>query len=283
MATLFAISLPGFFGAVAAANALWAVVTGALVTAATIGFIRAMDARHAARTRVRAMTGDVADGTPRSPSRPMSVPSVRAEALSSLPLASQQRYLVLRQRCADMREIAERVSGRVRVVNDAADSGSTIVFDRFFDLFLKLLVSQHALDRFLKSMSGQTLELNLSGLRTQLDAARTAGDTRLSSALQDNIGDAEQRLAHYRQSERDAEFVAVELERLETKIETLAEMRINARDAEAIGREISAITNGAVDAETTMDRLKRLTDLVEPASSQPAMTLANDLEAIRAR
>ena len=76
--------------------------------------------------------------------------------------------------------------------------------DRLLWLFLRLLLSKTALDRFLKTMDGQEISDRLEELRKNLAAAQTAGDDRVVRSLQDSIAMGELRLDNFgtRQEER---------------------------------------------------------------------------------
>ena len=67
-------------------------------------------------------------------------------------------------------------------------------------------------------------------VRTRFEAAKTAGDERVTRSLQDSLADAELRLDNYRKAAKDAAFVAIELDRIETKIQALIEMGVSRQD-----------------------------------------------------
>src|SRR4029450_1911472 len=64
--------------------------------------------------------------------------------LDSLPAPALRRFLLLRQRCFEMRSIASGVRGQTGP--DSAESIRTPALDRLLYLFLRLLVSQNGLD-----------------------------------------------------------------------------------------------------------------------------------------
>ena len=75
--------------------------------------------------------------------------------LESLPPASLQRFLRLRMRCYEMRDIASGVRGQTRRRRSPPDAIRTPGLDQLLFLFLKLLMSQDGLRRFLRSTSEQ--------------------------------------------------------------------------------------------------------------------------------
>ena len=85
---------------------------------------------------------------------------------------SLRRFLSLRQRCFEMRDIATGVRGAWRGRDDSADSIRTPALDKLLFLFLKLLMSQAGLERFCKSTSEP--EAGVTGSRTFANASPTA-------------------------------------------------------------------------------------------------------------
>ena len=146
--------------------------------------------------------------------------------IESLPSTALRRFLSLRQRCTEMREIAAGVRGQSQSDSGdiAADSMRSSALDRLLFLFLKLLVSQAMLERFLNTTSERELELRLQDVQTRRAEAQTSNDERIVRSLADSEADATLRLDNYRRSMKDAEFVNVELDRIETKIRALVEM-----------------------------------------------------------
>src|SRR5437763_9296575 len=117
-----------------------AYVTGLL---AMPRFRTAIDARAAAEAREASATARV------DPSAQQSLQRM----IESLPQASVARFVTLRQRCYEMRDIASRVRGQTSPGSDSGDSIRTPALDRLLFLFLKLLMTQAGLDRFLRSAS----------------------------------------------------------------------------------------------------------------------------------
>jgi len=113
-------------------------------------------------------------------------------------------------------------------------------------MFLRLLVSKTALDRFLQSMSEPELTARLAEVRASLSAAQAAqaartgqagegassGDDRVVKSLQDSVAMCELRLDNYGRAKKNAEFVTIELDRIEGKIQALAEVAVNRQDPE---------------------------------------------------
>src|SRR5262245_47394046 len=106
-------------------------------------FRTAIDAKIAAQARERATSGA---------SNPQAQQSLQ-RMVESLPPASMRRFVTLRQRCFEMRDIATGVRGQTSGQIDSSESIRTPALDRLLFLFLKLLLSQDGLARFLQTTS----------------------------------------------------------------------------------------------------------------------------------
>lgn len=236
-------------------------------------FRTAIDAREAAKGREAASAARV------SPAAQLSL----QQMLDTLPQPSVQRFMALRQRCFEMRDIASRIRGQASG-DDSGDSIRTPALDRLLFLFLKLLMTKAGLDRFLRSSSEPELTLRLEDVKQRLAAAQAANDERVANSLKDSVADAELRLDNYRKSKKDAEFVDVELDRIETKIQALIEMGVSRQDPDALSHQVTAAADSMHQTEDAVNQLQHLTGLADSLAEPPAI-LEADLgrQVLRAR
>ena len=195
--------------------------------------------------------------------------------LESLPAPALRRFLILRQRCFEMRSIASGVRGQADGAHDSAESIRTPALDRLLYLFLRLLVSQHGLDRFLRSTSEKDLDARLTDVRTRFEAAKASGDERVTRSLQDSVADAELRLDNYRKAAKDAEFVAIELDRIETKIQALIEMGVSRQDPDYLSHQVTAAAESMQHTEDAVNQLQHLTGLADQIEEPPPILESN--------
>ena len=224
-------------------------------------FRTAIDAKIAAKARAGRASAGVSGSSQQSLER----------ILESLPAPALRRFLLLRQRCFEMRSIASGVLGQADTATDSAESIRTPALDRLLYLFLRLLVSQNGLDRFLRSTSEKDLSTKLADVRTRLEAAKTAGDERVTNSLQDSVADAELRLENYRKAAKDAEFVAIELDRIETKIQALIEMGVSRQDPDYLSHQVTAAAESMQHTEAAVNELQHLTGLADQIEEPPAI------------
>ena len=224
-------------------------------------FRTAIDAKLAAKARAGRASAGAASATQQSLER----------ILESLPAPALRRFLLLRQRCFEMRSIASGIRGQADTGPDSAESIRTPALDRLLYLFLRLLVSQNGLDRFLRSTSEKDLATKLADVRTRFEAAKTASDERVTNSLQDSVADAELRLENYRKAAKDAEFVAIELDRIETKIQALIEMGVSRQDPDYLSHQVTAAAESMQHTEAAVDQLQHLTGLADQIEEPPAI------------
>jgi len=204
--------------------------------------------------------------------------------VASLPNAGLRRFLSLRQRCYEMRDIAAGIRGQPQsdVGDVSAEAMRTSSLDRLLFLFLKLLISQAALERFLNTTSERELELRLQDVQARRAQAQTAGDERIVRSLQDSEADATLRLENYRNSLKDAEFVNVELDRIETKIRTLVEMAVGRQDPDTLSVQVTAAADSMKQTEDAVRNLQHLTGM-ESALEETPPILGADMGRVLSR
>jgi hypothetical protein len=241
-------------------------------------FRTAIDAKLASEARARSADPNVEGSSQQSLQR----------MLESLPQPALARFIRLRQRCFEMRDIASGVRGQTAGTSDSADSVRTPALDRLLFLFLKLLMSQNGLDRFLRSTSEQELSARLADVRTRLKVAQAVNaaqqDERMIRSLQDSVADAELRLDNYKKSMKDSDFVVVELNRIETKIQALTEMGVSRQDPDALSHQVTAAAESMQQTEDAVNQLQHLTGLADQLAEPPAILEADfGREVIRGR
>jgi len=214
--------------------------------------------------------------------RPPQTDAVPVQTLGSL-LAGltpdmRARFQQLHARCREMRGIAAGVRGAA--TGDAsADSMSTPGLDRLLWLFLRLLVSKTALDRFLRTMNEPEMAAKTDELRKSLEAAQKGTDDRVTKSLQDSLAMAELRLDNFNRAKKNAEFVSIELDRIEGKIQALAEMAVNRQDPDFLSGQADAAAESMRQTEKAVSELQHLTGLGEQLEEPPPI-LESDLRQV---
>jgi hypothetical protein len=145
-------------------------------------------------------------------------------------------------------------------------------------LFLRLLLSKAALDRFLQTMNEPEITAQIAELRKNLAAAQ-GGDERIIRSLQDSVASGELRLDNYQRAKKNAEFVSIELDRLEGKIQALAEMTVNRQDPDFLSNQVDSAADSMRQTEKAVSELQHLTGLADQLEEPPAI-LETDLRQV---
>ena len=201
--------------------------------------------------------------------------------LGGLPAVERARFERLHARCLEMRKIAAGVRGAAGDAAGGAEDIRTPGLDRLLWLFLRLLLSRTALDRFLQTMNEKEISTRLEELRKSVAAAQTAGDERVIRSLQDSIAMGELRLDNYGRAKKNAEFVTIELDRIEGKIQALAEMAVNRQDPDFLSSQVDSAAESMRQTEKAVSELQHLTGLGDELQEPPAIMESDLREVLR--
>ena len=177
------------------------------------------------------------------------------QLLAGLRAEGQKRFNDLRRRCLDMRSIAR--AARPLTVGDT--DVWTPALDRLLYGFLRLLGHQTSLLRFLQSTTAAELTKRLDDLKKRLEPAKSGGDERMLRSLEESIAIAEQRLDNYQRAVKNADFAALELDRVEAKIHALIEQAANRHDPNFLSDQVDAAAASMDHTEATLNQLQEIT------------------------
>jgi hypothetical protein len=195
------------------------------------------------------------------------------DLVSGLSNPSKARFESLRARCIEMRTIAHGVRGSTG--DQAGEELSTSALDRLLWVFLRLLVSQESLHRFLERTNVSEIQARLGELRTQLEAQQHSNDERIARSLADSVAAQETRLENYEKAQKNAEFVRFELDRIEAKIQALTEAAVNRQDPDFLTGQIDSVTESMHSTEKAISELQQITGLVDEMQEPPSIIEAD--------
>lgn len=262
-------NLLAFFGAtVAAALSPWPDALVPLIFAGELAFLAGL----VSLPRFRAAVDAGEHAKARREGSPGQVPAAALnELFGTLPSDSRVRFHRLRLRCLEMQRISAGARGRSPSAEDAGDDLRRSSLDRLLWIFLRLLVSQDSLRRFLRSTTEAELAAKAAELEGQLTAARAGKDERLVASLTDSVALAALRLDNYRKADQNAAFVMVELDRIEAKIQTLTEMMVNRQDPDLLASQVDQAAQSMGATETAIKELQQITGLADQLAEPPAI------------
>jgi hypothetical protein len=203
------------------------------------------------------------------------------EMLSGLPGEARRRFERLHARCVEMRSIAAGVRGATGRQPATGEELRTPGLDRLLWLFLRLLVSKTALDRFLATIDEAAIAGRTDELRRSLESAQASGDERVVRSLQDSLAMAELRKDNVERARKNADFVSIELDRIETKIQTLAEMAVNRQDPDFLSSQVDSAAESMRQTEKAVSELQHLTGLSEQLEEPPPIMETDLREVLR--
>jgi hypothetical protein len=253
-------------------------VTFPLVFAGELAYLTALTSLPRFRAAIDAKF-HAAHGT-KSPEPTAAAPSL-VVMLAGLPGELRKRFEQLHARCVEMRHLAVGVRGASGRDAGSAEEIRTPGLDRLLWLFLRLLMSKNALDRFLKTLSIEDINTRLEQVRKDLAAAQQAGDERIVRSLQDSVAMAELRLDNYERAKKNAQFVTIELDRMESKIQALAEMAVNRQDPDLISTQVDSAAESMRQTEKAVSELQHLTGLADELQDPPPILDADLRQVLR--
>ncbi len=255
-----------FGGAAAAALSPWPDGLLPLLLAAEIAYLGSLVSRPKFRDAIDAQVYKEAQ---QSGTRHGTVAGSEqlTELVNSLAMPSRQRFEALRSRCLEMKSIARGVG------NQSASSPedlSTPALDRLLWIFLRLLVSQQGLERFLLATNASEIHARIEELKTKLNGA-AAQEERFKHSLEDSVAVQELRLQNYKKAVENADFVRLELDRIEAKIQALVESSVNRQDPDALTSQIEGVTESVQSTEAAIRELQQITGVVDQMQEPPAI------------
>ena len=195
---------------------------------------------------------------------------------NSLPPGHYQRYVSLRERCQRLGQISEDLQTPTGTATDLSlDDLQTKGLDRLLWVYLRLLFSHHSMKQFFDTVSESKIKKDLARIEKQL--AELGTDDKSSHAakvrhtLLDNQATLNDRLVNYEQAKANFQFVELELERVENKIKSLAEISVNRQDPEFISGQIDAVADSMKETERTMSDLQFVTGIGDLDEEAPQL------------
>ncbi len=192
--------------------------------------------------------------------------AVLNQILKQLPGPVIARYDRLKARCVELRQIsADLHQTGMLETGQPMESLQLAGLDRLMWIFLRLLFTQFSLNKFLERTKRERIEADIKQAQANLaeipedDQTTHAQKTRHS--LQDNVKTCEERLANYDRAAANYEFVGHELDRLENKIKSLAEIGVNRQEPDFMSIQVDGVANSMLETERTLNELQFATGL----------------------
>ena len=188
------------------------------------------------------------------------------QIMGMLPPKAVQRFEALRARCLELRQIAVGLKDPSRA--DAPlplEELQLAGLDRLLWTFLRLLFTQHMLERFFQRTSETQIQRDLDKAQQRLQEQPATPDDpqkqKVRKAIEDNLETCRARLANLQKARDNSELVQLEIDRLENKICSLSELAVNRQEPDFIVRQVDQVAESMVQTERTMNELQFATGL----------------------
>jgi hypothetical protein len=200
--------------------------------------------------------------------------------LTALNNEDRSRYERLKDLCLELRHIAERIKGTIKTELEVISDVQVNSINRLLWMYLKLLYSKNALESYFKAINVNEIETRIKRAKERLEAMGpedndSEAEAKRRESLMDTLKTSQKRLQNYRVSTENYDFIGLELERLYSKITSLAEMGINQQDPNLITNEISVVSSSIEEAERTMDELDFITGFSSQNEEPPDLLVVD--------
>ena len=196
--------------------------------------------------------------------------------LATLNNKDRRRYQRLKDLCLELRRIADKVKSgteaELAVISDVQVNN----INRLLWMYLKLLYFKNALESFFDAINEEDIKALVDRTKKRLEtmgpeSKDTESETLRRKSLLDTLDTSRRRLENYSISMDNYDFIGLELERLHSKIASLAEMGINRQDPNLINSEIDVVTSSIEQTEKAMSELDFLNGLSTQDEEPPAL------------
>jgi hypothetical protein len=207
-----------------------------------------------------------------------------AALLAQLPRKQVERFEALRDRCRELRQIAEGLRDPHSSATPSLEAMQVAGLDRLLWIYLRMLFTQHQLDRFVRSTSEEAIRQDVRRVEQQVKDLGGAGDEqrqKLRRTLEDNLATYQARLANYQKARDNHELIRHELDRLENKIQSLSEMAVNRQEPDFISSQVDQVASSMMNTEKTMTELQFLTGLTPVEEAAPDLLRRETVKAKR--
>jgi uncharacterized protein (DUF1697 family) len=193
------------------------------------------------------------------------------DVVAGFPFEARTRFEQLRARCLEMRAIAQGVRGRQQA---AGEDSNTQALDRMLWVFLRLLTSQQYLQRFLEKTNEVEIRNRMKEAESKL-GSQGSTDERIKRSLEDSLLVQQQRLDNYQKAKLNLDYVRVELDRIEAKIQAITEAAVNRQDPDFLTSQIDSVSESMQSTEKAIDELQQLTGIVDEMQAPPVILEAD--------
>jgi hypothetical protein len=184
------------------------------------------------------------------------------------------RYEKLRQRCLALDKLGRQFRGTQAEDNNAVSSMQTESLERLLWMFLKLLYSQDALNRFVTGINQNDIKKQIASTEEELKGAAAKDSAgKLARSFEDKLDILKQRLTNYEKAAENRELIAAEIDRIEQKVCAISELAVRSSDASDLSAQVDGIAAGVSATENAIRSL----DVVQAFKTEKVPKLLNTI------
>jgi chemotaxis protein histidine kinase CheA len=195
--------------------------------------------------------------------------------LRSIPHEARTRFNNLRKRCLKLRRIATSIKRPGVTESSPLEEMQVQGLDRLLWVYLRLLFTKYSLAEFLEATDKEAIPASIARIEKRLarisNKPNSTLNEKISRTLHDNLATSKARLANVQKAKGNYEFVDLEIDRLESKINSLAEVAINRQEPDYISSQIDSVASSIMETEQTIHELDFATGLTESDLEVPAL------------
>jgi hypothetical protein len=166
------------------------------------------------------------------------------------------RFEGLRERCLSLDRLAEQIRGPQAGKSTEVQDLQTESLERLLWMFLKLIYSEDALDRFLRGTNRNQLQVQITAAEKDLSTAKSGNRSdKLQRSIEDKLQTLKQRLTNLERADENRELLRAEIDRIEQKVNAISEMSISGRDPADVSAQVDGIADGVSVTEEAIKKL----------------------------
>jgi hypothetical protein len=188
------------------------------------------------------------------------------QIMQLLPPPALARFEKLRSQCLELRQIASDLAhSRTAEIGAPLESLQLAGLDRLLWIFLRLLFTEYSLSKFLERTNLRLIKQEINTTEQRLRQVAPDDPSphaqKIRRTLEDSLQTCKDRLANYEKAKANHELVQLEIDRLEHKIKSLAELSVNRQEPDFISGQVDQVTGSMLETEKTMNELQFATGL----------------------
>ena len=195
--------------------------------------------------------------------------------LKTVPRGAEKRFRELKAQCEELRSITQQYQSAHAGQSNEPEFAELRLdgLDRLLWLFLRLLYTEHSLNRFFETTTIDSIEREIHQLEQRLSREKGRDQTsqreRIAATIEDNLKTCRERQANFEQARDSYELVKAEQQRLENKIRSLAEMGISKGDPGMLSSQVDSVAGSIAETEKTLSGLQFVTGFSEYDETVP--------------